>query len=202
MERCANLLINNPAQYQGRWLEQFAPEGRLFLEIGCGKGRFTAETAKESPEDFFVAIEKVQEAIVVAMERTGEAELENVRFIDGDALALPVLFAPGEVNRIYINFCDPWKKSRDAKHRLTAPGFLQIYESILAPGCEIHFKTDNNPLFDFSVESFEAEGWSIFELTRDLHVEGARGVMTDYELKFHNQGVKINRLVARKENRS
>ena len=202
MERCAHMLISNPAQFQGRWLEQFAPEGRLFLEIGCGKGRFTAETAKENPEDFFVAIEKVQEAIVVAMERTSEGKLENVRFIDGDALALPVLFTSGEINRIYINFCDPWKKSRDAKHRLTAPGFLQIYESILAPDGEIHFKTDNNPLFDFSVESLEAESWTISELTRDLHSDGAQGIMTDYELKFHNQGVKINRLVARKENRS
>ena len=201
MEKCAHVIIDDPAQFQGNWLKQFAPEGRLFLEIGCGKGRFTAETASRMPNDFLVAIEKVPEALVMAVERVCEKALGNVRFIDGDALALPVLFAPEEVERIYLNFCDPWKKNRDAKHRLTAPGFLQIYESILATDGEIHFKTDNNPLFDFSVESFEAEGWSISELTRDLHAEGPVGVMTDYELKFYNRGVKINRLVARKENR-
>ena len=103
------------------------------------------------------------------------------------------------MDRLYINFCDPWPKNSAAKHRLTAPGFLEIYETILKPEGEIHFKTDNLPLFDWSVESFENNGWTLSEVTRDLHANGPVGVMTDYEAKFYAEGVKINRLVARKE---
>ncbi len=198
MERCADVLIDDPAGLMGRWGEEFHFD-MLLLELGCGKGKFTAETARLSPRDLLVAVEKVPDAMVVAMERVCGAGLENVRFIDGDALALPVIFSENEVDRIYINFCDPWPRKKEAKHRLTAPGFLEIYESILKPGGEIHFKTDNLPLFEWSVETFEAEGWVLSEVTRDLHENGPVGVMTDYEEKFYNQGVKINRLVARKD---
>jgi len=124
--------------------------------------------------------------------------LHNVKFIDRDVALLPELFAPGEVERIYLNFCDPWPKSRDAKHRLTAPGFLRLYADALPDGGELWFKTDNKPLFDWSLEQFTAEGWSLSEVTNDLHAGGICGVMTDYEAKFHAQGVKINRLVATK----
>jgi tRNA (guanine-N7-)-methyltransferase len=197
LERCAGVLVKEPAGYQGRWAESFSANGaELWLELGCGKGRFTAQTAQESPEAIIIAVEKVPEALVVAMERVCGGDIPNVRFVDGDALALPVLFAENEVKRIFINFCDPWKKNRDAKHRLTAPGFLSIYESVLAPGGELHFKTDNDSLFEYSLECFKNGGWIVSELTRDLHENGPVGVMTDYELKFHSQGVKINRLVA------
>ena len=195
MERCAAVQIMSPELLRGRWHDEF-PGRALWLEIGCGKGRFTVGTAQENPEAELVALEKVEDAMVIAMERACEAKTENVRFISMDALKLREVFAPGEVERIFINFCDPWPKSRDAKHRLTAPGFLRSYADLLPMGGEIHFKTDNRPLFDWSVEQLTAEGWELRELTNDLHANGVSGIMTDYEAKFHAQGVNINRLVA------
>ena len=100
------------------------------------------------------------------------------------------------MDRIYINFCDPWPKSRDAKYRLTAPDFLRKYADVLPVGGQIHFKTDNTPLFTWSVEQFESEGWALSEVTNDLHANGPVGIMTDYEAKFHAEGMPINRLVA------
>ncbi len=196
MARCAALLETEPEALRGRWLEAFPGHERLFLELGCGKGRFTAETAGAMPDTLYAALEKVPEAMILAMEKIGRLGLENVRFIDADAKNLKAMFADGECARIYINFCDPWPKSRDAKLRLTAPSFLRIYADLLPPGGQIHFKTDNTPLFDWSAARFEEEGWALSELTHDLHANGPVGVMTDYEAKFHAQGMKINRLVA------
>ena len=198
MERAAAVLVTEPEALRGTWRTLLPGCGALHLELGCGKGRFTAETAAANPETLLVAVEKVPDAMVVAMERAVENGLHNVRFIDRDVVLLPELFAPGEAERIYLNFCDPWPKSRDAKHRLTAPGFLRRYADVLAEGGELWFKTDNRPLFDWSLEQFTAEGWALSEVTNDLHADGVRGVMTDYESKFHAQGVKINRLVAAK----
>ena len=196
MEKCAEYLIDDPAALRGKWLESFPGYDRLYLELGCGKGRFTADTAELMPDTLYIAMEKVPDAMILAMERVRERGIKNVRFIDGDAIKLAEMFAPGEAARIYINFCDPWPKSRDAKHRLTFPGFLRLYADVLPLGGEIHFKTDNRPLFDWSLRQFESEGWELREVTNDLHCGGVRGVMTDYEAKFHEQGVKINRLVA------
>ena len=198
MEKCADLMIPDCAAHCGRWLEDIPGFERLYVELGCGKGRFTADTAAEMPGTLLLAVEKVPDAMIIAMERIRERGLANVRFIDGDAAALPQMLAPGEAARIYINFCDPWPKSRDAKLRLTAPAFLRMYADALPLGGEIHFKTDNTPLFDWSVEQFTAEGWELCELTHDLHKDGAVGVMTDYEAKFYAEGLKINRVVARK----
>ncbi len=196
MEKCAELLVEKPEALRGRWLETFPGFKRLHIELGCGKGRFTALTAQADPETLLIAVEKVPDAMIVAMERVRERGLANVRFLQTDAALLPELFAPGEAERIYINFCDPWPKSRDAKYRLTAPGFLRLYASVLPLGGQIHFKTDNAPLFDWSLEQFQAEGWALAQVTHDLHGAGPQGVMTDYELKFTAQGVKINRLEA------
>lgn len=201
MERCARVEIKDPAPLKGQWMESFSAYRSLWLELGCGKGKFTAETAVQNPEVLMVAVEKVADAMVVGMERVCESGVPNVRFIDTDALALPILFEQGEVDRVFINFCDPWPRKKEAKHRLTAPGFLEIYESILKPEGEIHFKTDNVPLFEYSLEQLTENGWVISQLTRDLHGDGPQGVMTDYEAKFYEQGVKINRLVAKKETR-
>ena len=198
MEKCADLMIPDCTAHRGRWLEDIPGFERLYVELGCGKGRFTADTAAEIPGTLLLAVEKVPDAMIIAMERIRERGLANVRFIDGDAAALPQMLAPGEAARIYINFCDPWPKSRDAKLRLTAPAFLRMYADALPLGGEIHFKTDNTPLFDWSVEQFTAEGWELSELTHDLHKDGAVGVMTDYEAKFYAEGLKINRVVARK----
>ena len=196
MEKCAAVLIESPEDYRGRWLGRFPGFRHVQLEIGCGKGRFTTETAASLPDTLLVAVEKVPDAMIIAMERTLQRGLPNVRFLDFDAARLPELFAPGEAERIYINFCDPWPKSRDAKFRPTSPGFLRLYADALPLGGQIWFKTDNGPLFDWSVLQFEAEGWTISELTHDLHANGPVGVMTDYEAKFTAEGVKINRLVA------
>ena len=198
MERCAELLDTDPESLRGEWQARYPGYGKLYLELGCGKGRFTAETAAAMPDTLYVALEKVPDAMILAMEKVERRDLENVRFIDGDAKLLTAMFAPGEADRIYINFCDPWPKSRDAKLRLTAPSFLRMYADILKPGGEIHFKTDNTPLFDWSIAQFEAEDWALSEVTHDLHANGPVGVMTDYEAKFYEQGLKINRLVAAK----
>ena len=196
MERCARLLIDAPESLRGRWREEFPGYAALCLELGCGKGRFTVEQANTAPETLLLALEKVPDAMVVAMERAVEQGTENVRFLDRDAGLLGEIFAPGEVDRLYINFCDPWPKSRDAKLRLTAPGFLRTYADALPVGGEIHFKTDNAALFSWSIGQLRAEGWELRHVTDDLHVHGPVGVMTDYEAKFHEQGVKIHRLEA------
>lgn len=198
MEKCAELMIKEPETLMGHWAENFEGFKNIHLELGCGKGRFTVETAANAPETLFVAVEKERSAMVIAMERIMDRGLNNVRFIDGDVAKLPEIFAPGEISRFYINFCDPWPKSRDAKFRLTSPGFLRRYGSLLPEGGEIHFKTDNTPLFDWSVEQFEDEGWELSQLTHDLHKNGPVGVMTDYEAKFYAEGLKINRLQAKK----
>lgn len=196
MEKCAEYLIDDPAALRGKWLESFPGYDRLYLELGCGKGRFTADTAELMPDTLYIAMEKVPDAMILAMERVRERGIKNVRFIEGDAIKLAEMFAPGEAARIYINFCDPWPKSRDAKHRLTFPGFLRLYADVLPLGGEIHFKTDNTPLFSWSLEQFENEGWALSEKTNDLHANGPVSVMTDYEAKFHAQGFPINRVVA------
>ena len=198
MEKCAGYIIKDSTVHCGRWMQDFPGYEKLYVELGCGKGRFTADTAASMPDTLFLAIEKVPDAMIIAMERIRDRELENVRFIDGDAAALTEMFAPGEADRIYINFCDPWPKSRDAKLRLTAPAFLRRYADVLRTGGEIHFKTDNTALFDWSAEQFTAEGWQLSEVTHDLHAAGTVGVMTDYEAKFCAEGMKINRLVAAK----
>lgn len=201
MVRCAHVQIEDPATLKGEWLKAISGYSELWLELGCGKGRFTADTAEQNPDILLVAIEKVADAMIIGMERAFDRGIENVRFIDADVLALPVVFAQGEVDRIFLNFSDPWPKNRDAKHRLTSPDFLALYENVLKPEGEIHFKTDNVPLFEYSVETLIREGWTLSEVTRDLHANGVVGVMTDYEAKFHEQGIKINRLVAKKEKR-
>lgn len=203
MERCASVLETAPEQHRGRWLDDMSrltgrerPFSELHIELGCGKGRFTAGMAEANPDVLFVAIEKVPDAMVVAMERVCASELDNVRFLDRDAALLGEFFAEGEARRIYINFPDPWPKKKQFKRRLTAPSFQKLCAAALAPGGEIWFKTDNAPLFEWSVEQLAAGGWELREVTRDLHENGPVGVMTDYEAKFHAQGVKINRLVA------
>ena len=198
MERCAHVQVFEPEQLKGQWKSISGGRKELHVELGCGKGRFTANTAEANPDVLLVAIEKVPDAMVVAMERGCEMGLENVRFMDRDVVKLPEIFENGEADRVYINFCDPWPKSRDAKYRLTAPDFLRKYADILPLGGQIHFKTDNTPLFTWSLEQFEAEGWQLSEVTNDLHANGPVGIMTDYEAKFYAEGMTINRLVATK----
>lgn len=195
MERCAERLIRDPYDRAGHWRELMPQCRELRLELGCGKGRFTAGTAAAEPDVLFLAIEVVPDAMVVAMERCVAAGLENVWFISANADQLPYFFAPGEVDRIYINFCDPWPSGRHAKRRLTHGNFLKLYRQVLKIGGQIHFKTDNQILFEFSVEELPRFGFQLSEVTRNLHENGPVGIMTDYEAKFHEQGQPIYRCV-------
>ena len=195
MEACGALLVADPAAEKGRWRERRPDAVRLRLELGCGKGRFTAETAAAHPEDLYVAVERVPDAMVIAMERCRALGLTNVFFIDGDAAALERYFAPGEVDLIYINFCDPWPSVKHSRRRLTHEGFLRGYRKVLREGGQIHFKTDNHDLFEWSLFQFPKAGFVLSEVTRDLHGHGVQGVMTDYEEKFHSLGTPINRCV-------
>ncbi len=196
MERCARVLVSEPEALRGKWLSAYPGFSALELEIGCGKGGFTAALAESQPEVLLIAVERVPDALVVAMERVCAQELRNALFLCEDAKLLEQDFEPGEIRRIYVNFCDPWPKSRDAKHRLTAPGFLRSYARLLPVGGELCFKTDNRPLFDWSLAQLRAEGWEIRECSCDLHENGPVGIMTDYEKKFHEQGAKICRVAA------
>jgi len=202
LARCGDYQITEPETMRGRWRELLPGCRSVRVELGCGKGRFTAETAAAEPDVLLIAVERVPDAIVVAMERAERAGLHNVFFIDANADRLPAFFAPGEVERIYINFCDPWPKSRQAKRRLTHGNFLRLYRQVLAPGGQIHFKSDNAPLFAFSLEEIPRFGFTLSEVTDDLHAQGVNGVMTDYEAKFYEQGVPIHRLVATMSDRT
>ena len=182
---------------KGRWRSDFfRNDNPIVLELGCGKGRFTADTAAAEPDVLLIAVEKVPDAMVVAMERVTEAGLKNVFFVDGDAALLPDMFASGEVDRLYINFCDPWPKSNQKKRRLTHGNFLKQYRKVLSEGGQLHFKTDNDKLFAWSVEEIPQFGFQLSEVTTDLHRDGPVGVMTDYERKFFSEGKNINRCVA------
>ena len=199
MEQCALFLMKDPPQHRGHW-RQLKPDAQeLRLELGCGKGRFTAETARQHPESLYIAIERVPDAMIVAMERVRDLGLTNVFFIDGDAARLRDYFAPGEVDLLYINFCDPWPSHKHAKRRLTHENFLLLYREILRDNGQIHFKTDNRDLFEYSLFQFPKAGYALSEVTRDLHAHGVQGVMTDYEEKFHELGTPINRCVGTKE---
>ncbi len=195
LEACGPLIITDPRERRGRWRELMPSAREVHLELGCGKGRFTVGTAQAEPDVLFVAVERVPDAMVIAAERAKELELKNVFFIDADAADLRDYFAPGEVGRIYVNFCDPWPGARYAKRRLTHPGFLMRYREVLSPGGQIHFKTDNHDLFEWSLFQFPKAGFALSEVTRDLHANGPVGVMTDYEEKFYRLGSPINRCV-------
>ena len=196
MEACGAYLIRDPFALRGRWRELMPGAAELRVELGCGKGGFTAKTAASEPGVLLIAVEKVPDAMVVAMERVTAEGLKNVFFLDADAALLPMLFAAGEVDRLYINFCDPWPKSNQKKRRLTHGNFLKKYRQVLKEGGQIHFKTDNDKLFEWSLEEIPQFGFQLSEVTRDLHANGPVGVMTDYEAKFYGEGKNINRCVA------
>ena len=193
MERCADIRIADPAAMKGAWRSLKQDAKALWVEVGCGKGKFTAETAEANPDVLLIAVERCREAMVVAMEKAKSMGLTNVFFIDMDVALIEDIFASFEIDRLFINFPDPWPRKKNAKRRLTHRGFLDKYCRTVREGGEIHFKTDNAPLFEFSVEEFEACGLEVKNLTRDLHANGIVGIMTGYEEKFHALGTPINR---------
>lgn len=199
MERCDDLWIREPEEYKGKWRTLMPDCRELRLELGCGKGGFTVKTAQAEPDVLFIAVERVPDAMVIAMERAEQAELRNVYFVDADAARLPEYFEPGEVDRIYLNFSDPWPSNRHAKRRLTHPDFLNKYAWVLKDRGEVHFKTDNHDLFEWSLFQFPKAGFDLEQVTRNLHENGIQGIMTDYEAKFHALGQPINRCVGVKK---
>ena len=196
MEACSDIWIREPETMKGRWKELYPDCREIRLEVGCGKGKFTAETAAAEPDILLIAMERVPEAMVMAMEKVKNMGLTNVFFIGDDVAKVADLFAPGEIDLLYINFCDPWPPKKHAKRRLTHVGFLEMYKKIMKKGSEIHFKTDNAPLFEFSLEQFAEAKFQLREVTRDLHANGPVGIMTGYEEKFYGLGTPINRCVA------
>ena len=179
---------------KGRWHDIFGRKALLHVELGTGKGDFISHLAKRHPDVNFIGIEAEQDVLYSAAKKVAEKELGNVRLLVFDINHIEEIFAPGEVDRFYINFCDPWPKKRHAKRRLTYISFLEKYRALLRKGGELHFKTDNRPLFDFSLEQFEEAGLSVRDVTFDLHGENRPdNIMTEYERKFSGFGEKIHR---------
>ena len=189
LERCADYIVEKVT----------APEsGLLWLEIGCGKGRFATGMAELYPENTFYALEKVPNVMVMAVEKAAAKELKNVKFIIGDAEKLEEICPPQSVDTLFLNFSDPWPRNRTAKLRLTYRTFLERYKKILKPGGTIAFKTDNKPLFDFSVEEFKECGFETYDYTEDLHNSGIENpVVTEYEQRFSDLGQPIYHVKAR-----
>lgn len=186
------------SHHAGAWAETFGRTAPLHVEIGVGKGDFITELAARNPDVNYVGLEAQQGVLYFAARKAAERQLRNVRLIVFDAAHLTELFAPNEVDRIYLNFSDPWPKARHAKRRLTSAFFLARYAAALKANGEIHFKTDNMGLFDYSIETMQREGWQLSHVTYDLHACGEEdNIMTEYERKFSARGVKIGRLVAR-----
>ncbi len=199
MAQCAAMMETNPTAQRGRWLAEKMPTAReLRLELGCGKGRFTVDTAARHPDVLFIAIERVADALVMAMERAQARGLTNVCFLCEDAANLSEYFAPGEVDLLYINFCDPWPSKRHARRRLVHQEFLTAYREVLSDRGELHFKTDNKPLFLFSLTQLPRAGYATEQVTFDLHADDPDVVVTDFEAVFHEEGVKIHRCVGKK----
>ncbi len=193
MERCSALRIAQPEQMRGAWRNLKRDATALWVEVGCGKGKFTAETAQANPDVLLIAVEKCREAMVVAMEKAQAMGLRNVFFIDMDVEKIEEIFERQEIDRLFINFPDPWPRKKNAKRRLTYRTFLDKYCRVVRENGEIHYKTDNAPLFQFSLEEFEACGLEIKNMTRNLHEHGVVGIMTGYEEKFYALGTPINR---------
>ncbi len=184
----------------GKWRQVFAQDGPIHLEVGMGRGKFILNSALAEPEINFLALEIREEMVFNTIERmeTMEIQPKNLRFLWLNAELLPEIFAPGEVERIYLNFPDPWPKSRHAKRRLTSQTFLERYHKILAPQGLLRFKTDNLPLFQWSLGNFRAAGWNLQDVDLDLPEEKS-GVITEYESRYRRKGQPIYFLQASKE---
>lgn len=191
-------VINEPKEYKGKWQQAFGNSNPIRIEIGMGKGRFIMELAAGNPGINYIGIEKYSSVLIRALEKQEEAQLSNLLFIRMDAENIQEVFEPGEVDRIYLNFSDPWPKDRHAKRRLTSRQFLGRYDNILKKDGVVEFKTDNRLLFDFSLEEAKTAGWRIDGLTYDLHNDkkmNEGNIMTEYEEKFSGLGTPINKMV-------
>lgn len=196
-----DMAINEPTELKGKWKEEFGNDNPIRIEIGMGKGKFITTLAMENPDINYIGIEKYSSVLIRAIERCEEIELPNLRFIRMEAEYICDVFEKGEVDRIYLNFSDPWPKDRHAKRRLTSKQFFERYDVILKKDGIVEFKTDNDLLFQFSLEQVPEAGWELIEQTWDLHnderlMQG--NVMTEYESKFSQMGNPIHKLIAKR----
>lgn len=194
-------VIQDPKEQKGRWSRLFSCDRPIHIEVGMGKGRFLMDMAKAHPEVNYIGIEMYDSVLLRAVQKADASEdaPDNFRFIRMDARELPEVFAQGEVERIYLNFSDPWPKERHAKRRLTSRDFLARYQQILPKGNFVEFKTDNRSLFDFSLDEIREAGWTLDGFTYDLHHDldlNAGNIMTEYEEKFSSAGNPICKLIA------
>ena len=196
-----DMAINEPTELKGKWKEEFGNDNPIRIEIGMGKGKFITTLAMENPDINYIGIEKYSSVLIRAIERCEEIEVPNLRFIRMEAEYICDVFEKGEVDRIYLNFSDPWPKDRHAKRRLTSKQFFERYDVILKKDGIVEFKTDNDLLFQFSLEQVPEAGWELIEQTWDLHnderlMQG--NVMTEYESKFSTKGKPKHQLIAKR----
>lgn len=189
--------INNPNEYKGKWHKLFNNNNPIYIEIGMGKGNFIIKNAIENPNINYIGIEMYDSVILRAVEKTNELELNNLYLIRMDARLIEDVFDK-EIDLIYLNFSDPWPKERHAKRRLTSPRFLARYDNIFRGDNHIIMKTDNLDLFNYSVDSLKEYGYTINEISNDLHKEKDNIITTEYEDKFTSKGIKINYFAASK----
>ncbi len=189
--------INNPNEYKGKWHKLFNNNNPIYIEIGMGKGNFIIKNAIENPNINYIGIEMYDSVILRAVEKTNELELNNLYLIRTDARLIEDVFDK-EIDLIYLNFSDPWPKERHAKRRLTSPRFLARYDNIFRGDNHIIMKTDNLDLFNYSVDSLKEYGYTINEISNDLHKEKDNIITTEYEDKFTSKGMKINYFAASK----
>lgn len=190
---CSDLMVNTADK-----IAEFSAGRKLQLEIGCGKGQFITETALLNPKIPYLAIEQCENVAILAAEKAAEKGLSNVKFFMKNITLLDSLLPDGSVERIYLNFSDPWPKKKQAKRRLTHPGFLTLYKRWLCDGGEIFFKTDNQKLFEFSLNSFCSEDFLLSNITFDLAKSDFQGnIMTEYETRFTEENKPIYRLEAK-----
>ncbi|MBW3114771.1 tRNA (guanosine(46)-N7)-methyltransferase TrmB [Bacillus sp. MCCB 382] len=195
-------VVAEPQEKKGHWNKEFGNDNPLHIEVGTGKGQFVTEMARANPDVNYIGIELYESVIVTALDRLIEAELPNVKLLNVDARNLTEYFDSGEVDRVYLNFSDPWPKNRHEKRRLTYKDFLSMYEQILVENGEIHFKTDNQGLFEYSLQSFSWYGLHLNFLSLDLHNSDFEGnIMTEYEEKFSAKGQRIYRVEAQFQNK-
>ena len=194
--------ISNPKEFKGQWQNVFSKQSveknPIHLEIGAGKGQFLIAMAKKNPDMNFIGIEKYESVLVRAIEKVNQTDLKNIVFICVDAMELREIF-DHEIATIYLNFSDPWPKSRHAKRRLTSPIFLNIYDHVFKNNPMIIQKTDNLDLFSYSLETLSQHGYCFLQVSLHLQDTQIANVETEYEQKFKEKGIKINYLKACKK---
>lgn len=194
LQQYDRFVVHNPEQYRGKWENVFEKDQPIHIEIGTGKGQFIVGMAQANPHINYIGIEFQESVIVSALDRLIEADLPNCKLMNQNGAELLKFFQPGDVSQIYLNFSDPWPKTRHEKRRLTFRTFLDVYKEILVNKGEIHFKTDNQGLFEYSLVSFSEYGMTLKYVSLDLHNSGIEGnIMTEYEEKFASKGNRIYR---------